>query len=360
MDYHLLQSIDARTGGGLVGSCLELASAQREIGVNSQVISTTCGELRHSTDHLIIAPRKFHTPILYAEGLFKHLKSIDRTDMIHNHGLYMYTSWLATKLKKTRDIRMMVHVHGMMEPWILRRSKLKKAIVNLLFENYKYKNAEYWRALTHKEADQIRGFGVNGKIIIAPNGIDLEPIDSFLENLKKVPVEKKTILFLGRLHEKKGLVPFLKTWLSLPLSIRRQWQLKIAGPDDGALSELFNLKGTNDGVEFLGPVTGQRKFEVLEQCDLFVLPSFSEGFSMALLEACAFSKPIILTDQCNFSEAFEFGGMRLSEVDFWKNELIEILSTKPEELGQRGASLRSLVEQKYLWNTIAQDLQDQL
>lgn len=362
MHLHLVQSIDTKTGGGLATSCLELADAQFKNGFSVSVVSSTERDtplLPNSfKEFTYVGKRKFHNPILYScdmENLLLKVKC--NGSIIHNHGFYMYSSFLATKLKKNNDFVLMQHVHGMFEPWILNRSRFKKGIANLLFENYKYKKAEYWRALTVKEADQIHNFGVKGEVVVLPNGIDLVPIDNYLsKNINEIN-EKKIILFLGRIHLKKGIVPFLKTWCSLSSDLKSKWEFQIIGPDDGCLNILKNIAKEDDSVIFLDSVYGDEKFNRLQNADLFVLPSFSEGFSMAVLEAMGFSKPILITDECNFEEAFNFGAIKLSsDLHDWKDELGYVLNIDSSEFIDRGKELRSLVNEKYTWNKIANEL----
>ena len=99
---------------------------------------------------------------------------------------------------------------------------------------------------------------------------------------------------------------------------------------------------------------------MLAESDMNILPSFSEGFSMSLLEACAFRKPIIFTDECNFDDAYHHGGVRLTSIEKWPSELSKYLQMSDTEMSDRGAALRRLVETKYHWNKIAHDLNDQI
>ena len=171
MNLHLVQSIDPKTGGGIASSCIELVEAQNSIGLAAKIVSTTANrdELK-SHDYKRLALIKCSNPILYTPDLKKLIEDVNSDWLIHSHGLYMYSSYLGTWIKRRHHNRMIVHVHGILEPWILSRSKITKKIASLLYENFKFRNAEYWRALTSKEADQIRRE-------IAKNTTVLEPID---------------------------------------------------------------------------------------------------------------------------------------------------------------------------------------
>lgn len=357
---HLLQSIDTSTGGGLVGASLQLAKAQELIGNNVKVISTTNGDTSNNIlDYKVDIYKRFiDNPFLYAPGMWEGVfNSTFQEDIVHNHGLYIYSSYLTTKLINKKDITSVIHVHGMFEPWILKRSRWKKRIVGILFEDYKLTRANYWRALTNKEADQIKAQNVHGNIIVLPNGININEIAKYKSSEKVREKEKKSLLFLGRLHEKKGLLPFLKTFLSIPDNVKSKWTFDIVGPNDGIMSQLVNIAKNDPLIKFHGEKNGLEKYRLLHNADAFILPSYSEGFSMAVLEAMAFSKPVIITDECNFEESYNYGALRLSsDTNHWKAECKKILLMSEEELIQRGEGLYNLVKQKYTWEKIAKEL----
>src|SRR5262249_10344651 len=125
---------------------------------------------------------------------------------------------------------------------------------------------------------------------------------------------KRIILFLGRLHQKKGLLPLLEAWLGVRKS---HSHLVIAGPDDGlrpTLEQMVQEKGAEDFVSFPGSLHGSMKWSALAAASLFALPSHSEGLSMALLEALAVRVPILFTRHCNLpAEAERAGWMVAAE-----------------------------------------------
>ena len=208
-------------------------------------------------------------------------------------------------MARRRGAPLVYHVHGFFEPWAPgSRSRWKKAIARFLFEDANFRYASLWRALTVKEADQIRGLGISAPIVVAPNGIDTEFI-RLAESYQAPKQQEKICLFFGRLHPKKGLALLIPAWASLGQA-RLGWKLRIVGPDElghrAEMQQLVKELGVEDSVEFGDAVSGMEKIEVLKSANLFVMPSFSEGFSVAILEAMTCEIPVIATHACNFPE----------------------------------------------------------
>jgi glycosyltransferase involved in cell wall biosynthesis len=167
-------------------------------------------------------------------------------------------------------------------------------------------------------------------------------------------------LFLGRIHPKKGLRELLQAWALLKArsaDVASTWRLAIAGWDDsGHLPELRRLVSTlslEGDVIFPGPLFGEDKERALANAGAFVLPSFSEGLPMSVLEAWAYGRPAFITDACNLSEAFDGGAALLisTSPEALATELAQGLQrTDLPEFGRRG---RALIEARYTWRSIA-------
>jgi glycosyltransferase involved in cell wall biosynthesis len=257
------------------------------------------------------------------------------------------------------------HVHGFFEPWILNRSRWKKKISHFLFENANFRHAALWRALTPREADQIRSCGITAPIVVAPNGLTLE--DFPVPDKKDEPIETPFIprlaktgrraLFLGRIHPKKGLDLLLSSWAALN-GAGYGWELVIAGPDEnGYLNEIkATARGLNllEKIRFTGPVTGRAKIALLHSADLFVLPSYSEGFSVSLLEAMACKVPVVATQSCNFPDvtAREAGWECEPTTESVCGTLNEALEEDDLARQQRGWNGYRLVGERYAWPAI--------
>jgi glycosyltransferase involved in cell wall biosynthesis len=171
-------------------------------------------------------------------------------------------------------------------------------------------------------------------------------------------MQKKRLVFMARLHPKKGLDLLLPAWARLK-EYHSNWELLIAGPnEDGyqaTVEAIIRELGVESATTLVGPVTGAAKQALLKGADLFVLPSYSEGFPVAVLEAMSCRVPVVGTDGCNFAELETEGGGWLctANIDSVHKALQGALQTSDEERKARGLTARKLVERRYTWSGIA-------
>ncbi len=143
---------------------------------------------------------------------------------------------------------------------------------------------------------------------------------------------------------------------------RREWELVIAGPDEGghakAVDGWINELGIGDSVRRVGAVSHESKVKLLKSADLFILPSHSEGFPSAILEAMAVAAPVVATRSCNFPKLFEEQGGWECEAghEDLARALRAALTASAEERRQRGEAGRRLLQRDYAWPEIARQL----
>ena len=362
---HFVQSVEPLEGGGLGRAAWELSDAIRFSEESSILVST--GKESSQDNGTKIYARKGPTPLFYAPQLWQDVFELARqADVIHGHGFYVGTNWAFGRAVRKQGKPLVYHVHGIFEPWILARSRWKKSLVHWLFEDANMRHAALWRALTNKEADQIRQQGIKAPIIVCPNGINLATFDKMpaLRANLAGRKQKRSILFLARLHPKKGLGLLLPAWAAAPKELRKDWQLVIAGPDElnhraemEALASQLDISGE---LQFIGPVSGESKLQALAEAEAFVLPSHSEGFSVAILEAMACQLPVLATHACNFPDLAKTGGGWCVDVSAEAicQGLLAIFKASETELTERGATARKLVEQSFTWPKIAKHITD--
>jgi poly(glycerol-phosphate) alpha-glucosyltransferase len=285
-----------------------------------------------------------------------------RADVLHGHGLYVGTNFLFGREARRQGKLLVYHVHGMFEPYILRRSRWKKRLVHRVFEDANIAHVRLWRALTPTEAGQIRACGSKSAIVVAPNGLNLSdyerPIHGDAAAQLHPPKTRRRMLFLGRIHPKKGLDLLLPAWARLG-ALRKDWELVIAGPDEqdylGQIRNLAISLGMEHEVQFPGTVTGAAKIALLYSADLFVLPSYSEGLPMSLLEAMACEIPVVATQNCNCPDIYPAGAGWGCEptVDSVTRTLGIALQISESERTQRGRAGRDLVRRAYCWEHVS-------
>ncbi len=356
---HFVQSLEPQQGGGLGRAALELHSQFLADGEKSTLVATRAADFHETwpdvVQHARIGLQKFYyTPRLHATAA----QTFPNIDIVHGHGFYVGPNYVFGKKARATQKPLVYHVQGIFEPWILHRSPVKKRIARWWFEDANIRHASLWRALTQKEADQIRAVGITAPIVIAPNGIDLTSFDSFEEESASKSKRRRRCLFLGRLHPKKGVDLLLKAWSKVG-KIKDEWELLIVGPnEDGYKSELERLIRVLDlqsCASIAGTVTGKEKTRVLKESDLFILPSYSEGFSVAILEALACRIPVIATTACNFPELAKSGGGWECEpsVESVSVALSSAMACSSAERKDRGELGRKLAESSYTWPSVA-------
>ncbi len=255
----------------------------------------------------------------------------------------------------------------MLEPWALSHKPWKKQTYYRWIERpLVLRGASVIQALNESEAQNIRALRLRPPVVVVPNGIDRQDAvevddsdrEAFLNRFPQVR-DKTVILFLHRIDPKKGLDLLAKAFGS----ISRQFpntHLVVAGPDNVGFTETargyFKGAGVDDSAfTFTGMLEGSLKRSALAAATVFVLPSYSEGFSMAVLEAMAAALPCVVTTGCNFPEAGEAGAANVvpAEAEPLAQALAELLAN-PETAREMGRRARELVLKDYTWDSIAE------
>ena len=246
----------------------------------------------------------------------------------------------------------------MLDPWAMAQSRLKKRVAWRLVERGHLQEAACVHALTAAEAEAVRALGIETPIAIVPNGVAL-PDPGEAPRRGEGP---RRLLFLGRLHPKKGLDPLLRAWRLLRVeapAVARRWHLDIVGWGEVGyqrrLRALAVQLGVDDGVTFVGPRFGADRDDSFRHADAFVLPSFSEGLPMAVLEAWSYGLPAFVTDACNLTEGYTAGAAIRIEPD--AEALAATLARElddDERLGRVGAAGRRLVAERFTWAQVAE------
>ena len=364
---HFTQSLEPLQGGGLGTSTVTLHRHMLALGLDSQLCATFTGAPQRTMERTFEFKRIGPGFLYVAPQLIRRAEElVKQSDIVHGHGLYVGPNQAFGQAARRQNKALIYHVHGMFEPFILRRSRWKKQLAHWLFENANFRHACLWRALTPKEASQIRACGIQAPVVVAPNGLNL---GDFAKPKELTPAahplhpnkNKLRLLFLGRIHPKKGLDLLLGAWARLS-RFHKQWELVVAGPDEHGYSatcrNLARNLGPGSEIRFTGAVTGQAKVALLHSADLFVLPSYSEGFSMSLLEAMACAVPVVATIACNFPEISERqAGWECAPCLSAVTQALETgLCTDSLERHQRGRNGRCLIEEKYTWPPIIKRL----
>jgi poly(glycerol-phosphate) alpha-glucosyltransferase len=254
----------------------------------------------------------------------------------------------------------------MLERWALQNAKWKKRIAALLYEHTHLRDAACLRALCEAEAQSIRTFGMRNPVCIIPNGVDLpDLVESSALEVESLPFQKfegrKVLLYLGRLHPKKNVANLVRGWrqmLESHPSAAKNWILAIAGWGRSAYEQQLQELEAGPSVVFVGAQFGVEKNACYRASDAFILPSLSEGLPMAVLEAWAHAKPVLMTPECNLPEGFTGGaalqiGITPEQIAAGLKQLLEMTDDDRRAMGARG---RTLVATKFSWPQIGQQM----
>jgi len=357
---HVLDA-SSRLAGGMFESVKGLAAAMVANGEDVSVLSASDEWTDLDRPAWAEAPPKpmlsgGFAAAIFGQALTKALLD-DAPDLVHVHGIWGVAARATTAWMQRTNRPVVVSPHGMLDPWALRRSRWKKRVSRGLWEGRLLRRARFIHALNPTEADAIVAGGWRRPIVTIANGVNLPgPKLSALN-----PEAKRSLLFIGRLHPKKGLTPLLQAWAATPASLRDRWILRIAGWDEvGLLADLKSLTHSlmiQNQVEFIGPVFGEEKDAVLRSASAFILPSFSEGMPVAVLEAWSYGLPVFMSAACNLPKGFDVGAA--FEVGVTPDAIAPVLaSLMGDESALQAAGLKglALVEADHVWSVIARDM----
>ena len=361
-----------KKGGGVAPVVWELAEYQVKMGFTATVVGLRDDESKdargvHNGVPYVAADAAARPgPILRARGLKALLAEVGRgAGLVHSHGLWEYQSYAAGKFARKTRTPLVMSTHGMLEPWSIARSRWKKRLVRWLFENRNLRTARCLHATADQEADNIRALGIDKPIAIVPIGLETEPYTQAdpQEARERWPElrDKRPLLFMSRIHPKKGLFNLIEAWAKLAREFA-DWQLVIAGPDElsheSEVRAVAEAAGIGGRVTFVGPVYGTLKTSLLAAAGLFVLPTFSENFGIVVIESLAAGVPVITTKGAPWRSVVEH------ECGWWIDigvaPLLEALQaglSLPDDQ-RRAMGLRGLemVRQKHSWPEISRQM----
>lgn len=287
--------------------------------------------------------------------LAKELK-INKAELFHGHGIWELPIHQMSQIIFNRNLPYIISVRGMLEEWSLKQGLFKKKIATLLYQKKDLKRAACIHATAVSEAQAIRNLGYTNPIAVIPNGIDLfeYPYKNKIDN------KKKKILFLSRIHYKKGLELLIEAWSEICEDLKKDWEIEIVGNGEKAyiekLNNIISSKKLNKQITIKESIFGKEKIEVYHNADLFVLPTYSENFGIVIAEALACGTPVITTKGTPWKdlETYNAGSWIDIGVVPLKDELEKYMNKSEEEYMEMGRNGRRLVEGSYSIESVGQ------
>ena len=376
---HVISSLAPRYGGP-PKACWEMARAVAQLGHEVSIYTTNQdgpGELavplgqpvwQEGVEILyfpIQPPRFWATSVPLALGL-RH--KIPASDLVHIHSLYFFHSLVAGHYCRQNAIPYLVRPHGTLDPFIYRRHRWRKRLVELLFEHRNIRRATALHFTTAEEQVLAAPYTFDTPGVVVPLGIGadefaLMPEPGIFRRRHPEIGDKRIILFFGRVNFKKGLDILAKAFGAVARR-RQDVHLVIAGPDNEGWGARVRTWLGEEGVlgrtTFTGMLLGPDKLAVLRDASMFVLPSYSENFGLAVIETMAAGLPVIISDKVNIWREVESAGAgKVIPCEAGKlTEAILDLLDKPEMARQMGQQGQALVRDEFQWPDIAVRLQE--
>jgi glycosyltransferase involved in cell wall biosynthesis len=383
---HVIPTLGPLAGGANV-SCFELCRALAELGEDVTIFATDVDVPRDIPSGVkdlvkggvrlrffpIFGPRAYPVSIPLVRAL---LETIPRCDVVHIHSMYRFHLPATAFLCHWFNVPYVVKPHGSVDPYMYSHKRFRKRIHEWLFDGPAYRAAA---AIQFTAGDEMRlaystgFFERNEKSgVVIPNGVvipeGLQPgkNGTYVNEIERrrlldqfpALVGRKIILFLGRINFKKGfelLVPaFTEVLKKHPDSM-----LVIAGPDNEGYGQKVRKWLSDEGVSdksiFTGMLSGSTKAAMYAIADVFVLPSYSENFGVAIAEAMLAGCPVIISNRVNIWQEIadaDAGLVINCDAGELTNAITSVLEQPPlsETLRRNG---RSLVLQKFTWGKIA-------
>ena len=350
---HVVPSLDPAHGGPPVVAA-RLAAAQAGLGHDVSVLS---GD---PPDRLpAFAPLWDGVPGADRVG---RRGTVAGSDVVHLHGVWGGLLRSTAAATRAAGVPYAVAPHGMLDPWSLSQKRVKKRLGLLLGYRRMLDRAAFLHALNQDEARLMAPLGLRSPVEIVGNGVfpgevDPPPPGTFRAAHPALG-DDPYVLFLGRLHAKKGLDVLADAFAILARTDAR-CRLVVAGPDGGARADLdrrLATAGLAARSHVVGPLYGPAKYAALADAAVFCLPSRQEGFSVAILEAMACGTPVVVSDACHFPEVATAGAGEVVPLDAAAvaAALGRVLSDPARAaMGRAG---RAMVFERYTWPIVAERL----
>lgn len=340
---HTVDSVKPEAGGPSQ-SVPSLVRSLQQAGVDASL--WTCDQGSAGDSHSDIA-----APV---GPLGQVVERLGRIDVIHDHGIWLRSNHQSASLATASGIVRVVSPRGMLEPQARQLRGWKKRVAWMFYQQRDLRSAAFLHATSDREKRGFRRLGLDQPAIVIPNGVDLPAPRGPV-----TPPASRTALFVGRIHPIKGLPALIEAWGQVAPA---GWRMRVVGPDEGGhrveLVSRVEAAGLSDVWRFDGAVSGEERWRVMHQADLFILPTKTENFGIAVAEALACGLPVITTTGAPWE------GLVSHRCGWWVNRSVESIAAalkeaaalSPEQRRAMGDRGRAWVEAEFSWRDIGRQM----
>ncbi len=348
------------------GLCVALAALGHEVHVFTTNVDGTgdsdvplCQPVDIDGVKLWYFPSRILRRLYWSPQMKKALsREVPNFDVVHLHSIFLWPIWTAARIAERCGVPYVVSPRGMLVKDLIRRkSTILKWVWIKIIEHRTLASANAVHVTTRKELDEVRRCGFElPSVLVVPNGVVRLESESL-----NIPVsrgdDQEFVLFLGRVNWKKGLDRLIRAWKYVSKA-----NLVIAGNDEDSyqkeLERLADTIGVTERIRFVGMVEGDAKWCLFRRAELFVLPSYSENFGIAVLEAMSMACPVVVTPEIGLAEAVAESGAGIvtaGDPVSLGAAIMELLNDT-ERRHQMGVSGRRLASVNYCWSGVARQM----
>ena len=281
--------------------------------------------------------------------------------LVHSHGLWQHVVHWGASACRAAGVPYVIRPCGMLDPWSLSQGRLKKSLFLALKAKKDLNHAAGLHFTTETERKLVEPLKLKARPFVIPNGLDWDefatlPAPGGFRDRHGIG-ERPLVVFLSRLHHKKGLDLLLPAFADAAPS---DAVLALVGPGETAYVDGLRALGEQLGIAgrliYTGMLNGSERIEALADADLFALPSYQENFGVAVIEAAAAGTPVLISAQVNIwdeVEAASVGRVVRCEVAQVADALREMLADR-QELRRTGEAARRWARDGFAWTSIAE------
>jgi glycosyltransferase involved in cell wall biosynthesis len=283
-------------------------------------------------------------------------RNVSKYDLVHIHGIFTFPPLIACFMSGRNQIPYIIRPAGTLDVWSMQQKALKKKVYYKLIIAQCLRGAASLHVTSKAEYESLKQLSNCQNIQILPLGITLPNIRS-----NKIHQNTINLLFLSRIHPVKNL-PLLFKALSKLASDGKNFQLTVAGNGEKKyvreLVKMVDQLDLDDKVEFVGFVKGKRKWELMNQADIFILPSFQESFGVAVVEAMAKGLPVIISDCVALSnEVLEMNAGRIISAESVESLMIALRELENRKIREHlGNNARKLTKKQFSLDVFGSNL----